>query len=126
MSKVRRTGTKPETEIRKLLHAKGLRFRVDKPVFRDKRRRVDIAFGPTQVAVFVDGCFWHGCPDHMTWPKSNPEFWRTKIQSNIQRDRDTDQRLADMGWLSLRFWEHEDPKVVADSIERVVAARRTA
>jgi DNA mismatch endonuclease (patch repair protein) len=73
--------------------------------------------GP-KVAVFVDGCFWHGCPAHATSPKANAEWWQAKLTANVERDRDTDRRLSKAGWTVVRIWEHEDPAVAA---ERVVA-----
>jgi len=97
---------------------------VDRAVLRDRRRRVDIVFGPSRVAVFVDGCFWHGCPEHATHPRNNSEFWRSKVEANKARDRDTDRRLADAGWLVVRMWEHEDPESAADRIETLIAERR--
>jgi DNA mismatch endonuclease (patch repair protein) len=81
-------------------------------------------FGPARVAVFVDGCFWHGCPSHATWPKNNAEFWREKIETNRLRDRDTDRRLSVAGWLVVRVWEHEDIDTAADRLERIVRDRR--
>jgi DNA mismatch endonuclease (patch repair protein) len=84
-----------------------------------------VLFGPAKVAVFVDGCFWHGCPEHATWPKNNAEFWRTKIEGNRRRDRDTDARLASAGWAAVRVWEHEDPLEAAARVRNVVLARRS-
>lgn len=124
MSRTRRRDTAPEVELRRELHARGLRFRVDRPVLKGVRRRPDIVFGPARVAVFVDGCFWHGCPDHATWPKSNAAFWREKIETNRSRDRDTDQRLVAAGWLPIRVWEHEDAGEAASLVETLVQARR--
>jgi DNA mismatch endonuclease, patch repair protein len=124
MVRTARRDTKPELELRRLLHARGLRYRVDRPVLRDRRRRPDIVFGPARVVVFVDGCFWHGCPEHATWPAANADFWREKIETNRLRDRDTDARLKAEGWAVLRVWEHESPRGVADCIERLVRARR--
>lgn len=124
MASVRRRDTKPEVEIRRVLHARGHRFRVDRAVLPDRRRRADIVFGPARVVVFVDGCFWHGCPQHATWPKANEEFWREKIETNRRRDRDTDERLSALGWEVIRVWEHEPPAVAADKIDAVVRARR--
>lgn len=126
MASVRRGGTTPELELRRVLHARGLRFRVDRPLLQDKRRRVDIVFGPARVAVFVDGCFWHGCPEHATWPASNEEFWRQKIETNRQRDQDTNFQLEADGWHVVRIWEHEDPTVAADRVEHLVRGRRAA
>lgn len=124
MARTGRRDTKPELELRRALHARGLRFRVDRAVLPDRRRRVDIVFGPTRVAVLVDGCFWHGCPEHGTSPASNAAYWREKIDTNRRRDRNTDDRLSAAGWAVVRVWEHEDPVAAADRIERVVSARR--
>jgi DNA mismatch endonuclease, patch repair protein len=124
-----RTGsrnTKPERELREILHARGLRYRVDRPVLPGVRRRADLVFAGARVAVMVDGCFWHGCPQHATWPAHNADFWREKIETNRRRDRDTDRRLAEAGWRVVRMWEHEDPYDAADRIERLVRARRRA
>jgi DNA mismatch endonuclease (patch repair protein) len=84
-----------------------------------------VVFRPVKVAVFVDGCFWHGCPIHGTWPKANAEFWRQKIERNKERDADTDRRLADAGWLVVRVWEHEDPEEAAQRIYEVIQTRRS-
>ena len=124
MSSTGRRDTAPEIAIRRELHARGLRFRVDRAVLPDRRRRVDIVFGPARVAAMIDGCFWHGCPEHGTSPKANASFWRDKIATNQRRDRDTDLRLADAGWTVVRVWEHEDPILAADRIEAVVRERR--
>lgn len=124
MARVGRRDTKPELELRRILHARGLRFRVDRAVLADRRRRADVVFGPTKVAAFVDGCFWHGCPQHATWPKANEEYWREKIETNQLRDRDTDDRLRTLGWEVVRIWEHEDPAMAADRLEKIVRDRR--
>jgi DNA mismatch endonuclease (patch repair protein) len=112
-------------ELRRSLHARGLRYRVDIPVLPDKRRRVDIAFPTALVAVFVDGCFWHGCPEHATWPADNADFWRQKIETNQRRDRDTDDRLRKAGWQVVRVWEHDDPEQMATRIEHLVRTTRS-
>jgi DNA mismatch endonuclease, patch repair protein len=122
-----RTGardTAAELLLRSELHRSGLRFRVDRSVLTGVRRRADIVFGPARVVVFVDGCFWHGCPMHATWPKHNADFWREKIETNRLRDRDTDRRLKRAGWKVIRVWEHEDPTGAAARIERTVRRRR--
>ncbi|MDP8907661.1 MAG: very short patch repair endonuclease [Chloroflexota bacterium] len=126
MSRVGRRDTKPEVELRRILHARGLRFRVDCAVLPDRRRRADVVFGPAKVAVFVDGCFWHGCPEHATWPKANEAYWREKIETNRLRDRDTDDRLTSLGWAVVRVWEHEDMSAAADRLEKIVRDRRAA
>jgi len=118
--------TKPELAIRSLLHAAGLRYRVNRSPLKGVRRRADIVFGPAKVVVFVDGCFWHGCPNHFVAPKTNPGYWGPKISGNVERDRATDELLTAAGWSVLRFWEHEEPAGCARSIAAEVAARRPA
>ncbi|GAA2229035.1 hypothetical protein GCM10010232_14000 [Streptomyces amakusaensis] len=110
--------TAPEIAVRKLLHAAGLRYRVNVPVPGMRRRTIDIVFGPAKVAVFMDGCFWHGCPQHATRPKANAEWWREKLDKNMARDRETTEHLRAQGWTVLRFWEHESPKAVARAVRR--------
>ena len=113
-----------ERTLRSVLHARGLRFRVHRRPILGLRREVDLVFPSARVAVFVDGCFWHGCPEHATWPRSNPEFWQSKIEGNRSRDRDTESRLEAEGWAVCRIWEHEDVGEAADRVARVVAERR--
>lgn len=115
--------TEPELAVRRLLHRQGLRYRVDFTVLKKPRRIADIAFIKAKVAVFVDGCFWHGCPEHGTWPKSNADFWRDKIEANRKRDSDTNRRLQANGWVVIRIWEHEDPQEAAERIAVVVRKR---
>ncbi|WP_208446852.1 very short patch repair endonuclease [Streptomyces sp. SUK 48] len=124
MSRQKSRNTQVEIALRRALHAAGLRYRVHRRPLKGVRREADVVFGPTKVAVFVDGCFWHGCPVHATWPKNNSDFWRTKIETNRRRDRDTDQRLISAGWLPVRVWEHEDPVVAAARVLALVLARR--
>lgn len=126
MTKVRRSGTTAELDLRRALHARGLRYRVDRPLLADKRRRADIVFGPARVAVFVDGCFWHGCPQHASWPTNNADFWQQKIDTNQRRDADTNTQLKATGWRVVRVWEHEDPSIAADQIEALVRSARRA
>jgi DNA mismatch endonuclease (patch repair protein) len=108
--------TGPELRVRRLLHGAGLRYRVATPLPFDHRRRADIYFSRVGLFVFIDGCYWHGCPEHFQVPKTNTEFWVTKIQANRLRDRDTDERLWACGLVPLRFWEHEDPESAAEAI----------
>lgn len=112
--------TTPETELRSLLHRRGLRFRVDVSPIPGVRRRADVVFPRARVAVFVDGCFWHGCPLHATWPKANADFWREKIETNRRRDEDTNRKFAEAGWTVVRVWEHEDVEAASLRIEGVV------
>lgn len=119
----RRRDTSPELAVRRRLHAAGLRYRVDFPPLGG-RRRADIVFTKQRIAVFVDGCFWHGCPRHATTPKRNAEYWVPKLERNAQRDRETNAMLLEAGWISLRFWEHEPPESVASLIVRAVSTVR--
>lgn len=110
--------TGPELALRTILHRRGLRYRVDAPLPQHRRRRSDLLFTRARIAVFVDGCFWHGCPEHAKPPSANGPFWAAKIARNRERDRETDAMLEAAGWLSLRFWEHESPAQAADRVER--------
>lgn len=114
----RRRDTSPELAVRRLLHAAGLRYRVDFPLPFDRRRRVDVAFTRRRIAVFIDGCFWHGCPLHYRAAKSDPQgYWAAKLLENQRRDRETDRLLSEAGWTVLRFWEHDDPRAVVEEIQ---------
>lgn len=112
----RRVNTRLEVDVRSLLHAQGLRYRVDWPLPFDRRRRADIVFTRQRLAVFLDGCFWHACPTHFVPPKANQEFWREKMRANQIRDADTNARLEAEGWRVLRCWEHEDASKIAGRI----------
>lgn len=117
--------TAPELAVRRRLHAMGLRYRVDRPPLRGLRRRADIVFGPAKVAVYIDGCFWHGCPQHgRTATKANPEYWAGKMARNRARDTQTDALLVNAGWVVIRAWEHDDPGAVTSRIVAAVSARR--
>lgn len=120
----RRRDTKAELAIRTLLHRRGLRFRVDQPLPFDRRRRADITFTRVGLYVFVDGCFWHGCPDHFVMPKTNSEFWRTKIARNRARDLETNVQLAAAEATVLRIWEHEPAGVASDLITKTYESLR--
>ncbi len=124
MSAARRRDTKPEVDVRKLLHAQALRYRVTYPVPGKPRRTIDIAFTRVKVAVFLDGCFWHGCPEHGTLPRANGGWWTEKLRANRDRDRDTTAHLESEGWVVLRFWEHEPPASTVDTIAAAVRSRR--
>nr|WP_083266941.1 very short patch repair endonuclease [Mycolicibacterium porcinum] len=123
----RRRDTAPELAVRRLAHAAGLRYRVDYPPLASHRRlRADMVFTRARIAVFIDGCFWHGCPAHLYPPKSNVEYWTDKIEGNQARDRRTNELLRETGWTVLRFWEHEDPAAIAARILRTVTDARDA
>jgi DNA mismatch endonuclease (patch repair protein) len=121
MSRTGQRDTAAELGLRRELHRRGLRYRVDVAPISGIRRRADVVFPRRRLAVFVDGCFWHGCPEHATWPKNNAEWWREKIEANRRRDRDTDRRFAEAGWSIFRVWEHEDASCAADRIVRALA-----
>ncbi len=122
MARVRQKGTDAELSLRKELHSRGLRYRLHVPLLTKPRRVADIVFSGARVAVFVDGCFWHGCPEHASWPKSNAQFWRDKIETNRARDADTDRRLRASGWRVVRVWSHESADDAAERIEHIVRA----
>ncbi|WP_407915796.1 very short patch repair endonuclease [Kitasatospora sp. NE20-6] len=122
MSRQRRKDTEIELAVRRLLHASGLRYRVGLPVPLMRRRTIDIAFTRARVAVFLDGCFWHGCPEHATRPKANGAWWAEKLDRNIARDIETNRALEDAGWRVLRFWEHEPAGSVAAAIRSALTA----
>lgn len=121
MARIRQTGTDAELALRREIYRIGLRYRVGYTVLKKPRRVADVAFPGRKIAVFVDGCFWHGCPEHATWPKRNAEFWRAKIEANRRRDSDTNVRLRSLGWIVLRFWSHEPPAEAARTVAQAVA-----
>ena len=110
--------TGPELAVRRLLHARGLRFRVNYRPLPDRRRTVDVAFTRAKVAVLIDGCFWHGCPEHYRGPARNADYWSTKVERNSARDSQTTKLLEEAGWRVLRYWEHQDPALVAEDVAR--------
>lgn len=124
MSQLRRRDNERELSLRRALHAHGLRFRVTYPVPALRRRTIDIAFTRWRVAVFLDGCFWHGCPLHGTDPRSNSTWWKQKIDANRARDLDTDEHLSTLGWTSVRIWEHEDLHAACDRVLDVLIEAR--
>jgi DNA mismatch endonuclease (patch repair protein) len=121
MSVTRGRDTAPERALRSAVHHLGLRFYVDRAPLAGTRRRADLLFTRARVAVYVDGCFWHGCPEHATWPRHNADYWREKIETNRGRDEATNAQLTAAGWTVIRIWEHEDPEHAA---ARVAAAVR--
>ena len=118
--------TSPEVALRSELHRRGLRFRTRTTIRLGDRRwtQPDLVFTRARLAVFVDGCFWHSCPQHASQPRANSGYWEPKLAGNVVRDRDTDRRLAGLGWQVLRAWEHEDPLEVADRVQAAVVAPR--
>lgn len=124
LSQVRQRDTAFEKALRSELHRRGMRFRVQARILPGLRRTADIVFRSARVAVFVDGCFWHCCPEHATYPKNNADWWRVKLEANVARDRDTDQRLRKLGWLSVRIWEHESVERAVDRVATVVHERQ--
>lgn len=112
--------TGPERRLRSLLHARGLRYRVSVRPIPTLRRTADIVFIRAQLAVFVDGCYWHGCPEHYRPASLNPTFWRRKIGENKRRDAETNRILMEEGWTVFRCWEHEDPADVANRIVTIL------
>jgi DNA mismatch endonuclease, patch repair protein len=121
MQRMPRASTGPEVLIRRELHRRGLRYRVNHPRLPG---RPDIAFTGARLAVFIDGCFWHACPDHGVLPKNNREWWQNKLSRNVTRDREKDAQLDRMGWVALHIWEHEDPIRAANVIEQLWRSRR--
>lgn len=112
--------TAPEVAIRRALHRRGLRYRVNMPLPGIGKVRPDIVFTRVRVAVFVDGCFWHRCPEHGTSPKTNADWWRQKLDTNVERDRTTDTALVEAGWTVIRIWEHENATNAADRVEALL------
>ena len=112
--------TKLEIRVRKALHARGLRYRLQSKVPGSNRRTIDIAFPRQKVAVFIDGCFWHGCPIHHTVARTNAAFWATKVARNRERDRDTNRMLVEADWITARFWEHQPTEEIVDRIVELV------
>lgn len=122
MSRIRGHDTTPELRLRQVLWGRGIRYRLQ---FGTPAARADLAIVGQKLAVFVDGCFWHGCPDHYVPPRTSREFWANKLRANVERDQRQTQMLHDAGWRVLRFWEHEvaeDAEAVASAIEHALAA----
>jgi len=116
--------TGPELAVRRAAHQRGLRYWVNKRPIPNLRRTADLVFPGVQVAVFIDGCFWHSCPTHATRPEANSAFWAAKLDGNRARDAETDRALKAAGWAVIRVWEHESPNAAADTIEKAVRSRR--
>jgi len=116
MSRIRGKNTKPELYLRKELWARGLRYRLKSNLIG----KPDIVFPGKHLAIFVDGCFWHGCPEHSQMPKSNQPFWTDKLTKNKLRDQTVNSLLREQGWIVLRFWEHEVKRALPECVDRVV------
>jgi DNA mismatch endonuclease (patch repair protein) len=120
MSRQARAHTAPEVALRRVLHRAGLRYRVGLPVPGMRRRTIDVAFTRVRVAVFVDGCFWHCCPQHATQPAANSGWWAAKLAANVARDAATTAHLESLGWTVVRIWEHDPPEAAAEQVAAVV------
>jgi DNA mismatch endonuclease (patch repair protein) len=120
--------TKPELVLRRELHARGLRYRVAHPIPLEGRRpvRPDVVFTRFQIAVFIDGWYWHGCPTHGTVPTTRRAYWQSKFLRNAERDRDVDRALQAAGWTVVRAWEHEAACEIAGRVELAIDRARRA
>lgn len=126
MAAIRSSDTAPERRLRSALHSRGVRYRLGQVVTTQGRKvRPDIVFKQARLAVFVDGCFWHGCPEHCRRPGSNTQYWTAKIDRNSERDQVIDAALANAGWTVMRFWEHQDVVDAALVVERYLRSHRT-
>ncbi|MGY1709109.1 very short patch repair endonuclease [Geodermatophilus sp. SYSU D00758] len=123
MSRLRRRDNGPEMAVRRLLWARGLRYRVCFRIPGQRRRTIDIAFVGARLAVYIDGCFWHGCPEHQHMPKANAGWWVQKMAMNQARDAAATAQLQDLGWTVMRFWEHEAPEDVVSAIAAHLESR---
>ena len=119
----RRRDTKPELALRRAVHALGLRYRVDVRPDNAIRRHADMVFSRAKVAVFLDGCYWHGCPEHYRQPAQNSDYWSDKVTRNRDRDAQTNLLLTEAGWTVIRVWEHEDLTHAAQRIESIVKSK---
>lgn len=127
MSGQRQRDTTPELALRKALYGAGLRYRIHRAPINGLRRSADLVFAATRVAVFVDGCFWHGCPVHgRRRHETNAWYWPEKINRNQRRDQDTNERFTAAGWLAIRVWEHEDTAVAAERVRAAIETRKKA
>jgi DNA mismatch endonuclease (patch repair protein) len=115
--------TSPEVALRSELHRRGLRFRKNRQAVPGIRCRPDIVFPGPRLAVFVDGCYWHRCPQHGTAPTTNAGYWQEKLDRNVARDRRNDRDLQAAGWAVLRVWEHEPVRIAADRVAATLKSR---
>jgi DNA mismatch endonuclease (patch repair protein) len=126
MSAQRRRDTSPEVALRREVHALGLRYFVHRRPVPSFRRQADLVFSRARVAVFVDGCFWHGCPEHGVCPRVNADYWSEKLARNVARDIETTAVLESAGWQVIRVWEHEEAVIAASRIRACVKAQQTS
>ena len=124
MAKVANRNTAAEMAVRRELHRRGFRYRVAQPITGMGRTRPDIVFTRERIAIFIDGCFWHRCPEHATFPQANALWWAEKLELNQARDQKTDFQLRELGWEVVRVWEHVPADEAADLIQQVVMRRR--
>lgn len=117
--------TLPEIKLQTALAELGINFETDVKPIEDLHRRADVLIREGKIAIFVDGCFWHGCPIHGTQAKANAEFWADKIKRNQERDLDTNEHLEAAGWTVIRIWEHEDPNDAAKQIADIIKEKKS-
>jgi DNA mismatch endonuclease (patch repair protein) len=122
----RRSDTRPERAVRSALHRRGIRFRLSVRPETDLSCSADMVVRRARLAIFVDGCFWHGCPEHGTKPTTNSHYWDAKITRNVERDIRNNSLLTTRGWTVVRVWEHEDPEQVADRIVELMSGCESA
>lgn len=116
--------TSLELRVRRALHGAGLRYRVDCAPIAGLRTRADVVFTKRHIAIYLDGCFWHGCPDHGSTPTAHADYWRPKLDRNRTRDQDVTRKLQDAGWTVLRFWEHEPVDAIIETIMKTLDDQR--
>ncbi len=116
MSRIKSKNTKPEIQLRKEIWKRGIRYRINYPIFG----KPDLAFPNRKLAVFVDGCFWHKCPIHQRLPNTNKSYWQAKIEKNWTRDRVQEKKLKKKGWKILRFWEHDIKSNTNKCTEKII------
>ena len=117
MSRQKTRDTQPEVELRRQLYAMGIRYRLHRRPVSTMRRTADIVFTKAKIAVVVHGCFWHSCPTHGTFPFTNAEWWKAKLDRNVERDAETQSQWELVGWDVVVVWEHENPSDAARRIK---------
>ena len=124
MKSVRQTGTKPENHIHEELLRRGLQLQTSTRPISEIRLTADFVFPSEKLSVFIDGCFWHGCPDHFKLPLTNRDWWEEKVSETVRRDRRQTAKLNDAGWSVVRIWEHETPSAAVDKIIAALSPRQ--